>query len=160
MSVEILMLTLNIKRIKWQNVGRSEIREINDCKIFLTTYFIQKKSIFTILMVFSIYSLVIQYGFVTIFVAAFPLAPLLALINNIFEIRLDAYKYTTQMRRPIAQQVQDIGIWYSILEGMTYLAVISNVIHLNYLFCSTLKSIPNNTFLCMYLSPIFGKIVK
>ena len=71
--------------------------------------------------------LVIQYGFVTIFVAAFPLAPLLALINNVFEIRLDAYKYTTQMRRPIAQQVKDIGIWYSILEGMTYLAVVFNV---------------------------------
>ena len=77
----------------------------------------------------------------TIFVTAFPLAPLLALINNIFEIRLDAYKYTTQMRRPIAQQVQDIGIWYSILEGMTYLAVVSNVIlkyiliylHFNYI---------------------------
>ena len=83
-------------------------------------------------MVFSIYFLVIQYGFVTIFVAAFPLAPLLALINNIFEIRLDAYKYTTQMRRPIAQQVQDIGIWYSILEGMTYLAVVSNVIKFIY----------------------------
>ena len=111
----------------------TKYREINAFKIFLTTYFIQKKYIFTILMVFSIYFLVIQYGFVTIFVAAFPLAPLLALINNIFEIRLDAYKYTTQMRRPIAQQVQDIGIWYSILEGMTYLAVVSNVIHLNYL---------------------------
>ena len=79
-------------------------------------------------MTFSNFTfLVIQYGFVTIFVAAFPLAPLLALINNVFEIRLDAYKYTTQMRRPIAQQVKDIGIWYSILEGMTYLAVVSNV---------------------------------
>ena len=64
----------------------------------------------------------------TLFVAAFPLAPLLALINNIFEIRLDAYKYTTQMRRPIAQQVKDIGIWYKILEGMTYIAVVFNVI--------------------------------
>ena len=63
----------------------------------------------------------------TLFVAAFPLAPLLALINNIFEIRLDAYKYTTQMRRPIAQQVKDIGIWYKILEGMTYIAVVFNV---------------------------------
>jgi len=40
---------------------------------------------------------VIQYGFVTLFVSAFPLAPLLALINNVFEIRLDAYKYTTQV---------------------------------------------------------------
>ena len=78
-------------------------------------------------MCIFVYFLVIQYGFVTIFVAAFPLAPLLALINNVFEIRLDAYKYTTQMRRPIAQQVKDIGIWYSILEGMTYLAVVFNV---------------------------------
>lgn len=64
----------------------------------------------------------------TIFVAAFPLAPLLALLNNVFEIRLDAYKYTTQMRRPIAQQVSDIGIWYGILECMTYLAVVSNAL--------------------------------
>ena len=82
---------------------------------------------FQSLILISLFCTVIQYGFVTIFVAAFPLAPLLALINNVFEIRLDAYKYTTQMRRPIAQQVQDIGIWYSILEGMTYMAVVSNV---------------------------------
>ena len=52
---------------------------------------------------------VIQYGFVTIFVAAFPLAPLFAAINNVIEIRLDAYKYVTQNRRPVAQRDQDIG---------------------------------------------------
>ena len=70
---------------------------------------------------------VIQYGFVTMFVAAFPLAPLLALLNNIFEIRLDAYKYTTQMRRPLGYRARDIGIWSRILEAMTYMSVISNV---------------------------------
>lgn len=52
---------------------------------------------------------VIQYGFVTIFVAAFPLAPLFALINNIIEIRLDAYKFVTQWKRPLAVRAQDIG---------------------------------------------------
>ena len=92
-----------------------------------------------------------QFGFITIFVSAFPLAPLLALLNNIAEVksiitviikivihrphhhddlrlhhvimfslimtvivpmlmltwqvRLDAYKYTTQVRRPLAQKV-------------------------------------------------------
>ena len=51
----------------------------------------------------------IQYGFVTIFVAAFPLAPLFALINNIIEIRLDAYKFVTQWKRPMAARAQDIG---------------------------------------------------
>ena len=38
-----------------------------------------------------------------------------------FEIRLDAYKYTTQLRRPVGDQVRDIGIWNNILEGITYL---------------------------------------
>ena len=32
--------------------------------------------------------LVIQYGFVTMFSAAFPLAPLFALANNIMEVRV------------------------------------------------------------------------
>ncbi|ENN78777.1 hypothetical protein YQE_04764, partial [Dendroctonus ponderosae] len=37
--------------------------------------------------------MVLQYGFVTLFVTAFPLAPLFALINNVLEMRLDAKKY-------------------------------------------------------------------
>ena len=39
--------------------------------------------------------LAIQYGFITLFVASFPLAPLFALINNVLEIRLDANKVIT-----------------------------------------------------------------
>lgn len=45
----------------------------------------------------------------TLFVSAFPLAPLFALLNNTVEIRLDAYKFVTQVRRPIANRAQDIG---------------------------------------------------
>lgn len=52
---------------------------------------------------------VLQFGFTTIFVAAFPLAPLLALLNNIIEIRLDAYKFVTQWRRTLASRAKDIG---------------------------------------------------
>ncbi|NXD78167.1 ANO3 protein, partial [Halcyon senegalensis] len=70
--------------------------------------------------------LVLQFGFTTIFVAAFPLAPLLALLNNIIEIRLDAYKFVTQWRRPMPARATDIGIWYGILEGIGVLAVITN----------------------------------
>lgn len=58
---------------------------------------------------FSLFFLVLQFGFTTIFVAAFPLAPLLALLNNIIEIRLDAYKFVTQWRRPLPSQAKDIG---------------------------------------------------
>ena len=69
----------------------------------------------------------IQYGFVTLFVAAFPLAPLFALLNNIIEIRLDANKYVTSLRRPLAQRAQDIGAWANILQTVTYISVFTNV---------------------------------
>lgn len=52
---------------------------------------------------------VLQFGFLTIFCAAFPLAPLFALLNNIIEIRVDASKFITQLRRPIAERAATIG---------------------------------------------------
>ncbi|XP_053600651.1 anoctamin-1 isoform X3 [Plodia interpunctella] len=70
--------------------------------------------------------MVLQYGFVTIFVAAFPLAPLFALINNVLEMRLDARKFLTCYRRPVPQRVTDIGVWYRILDSIGKLSIITN----------------------------------
>ena len=70
---------------------------------------------------------VLQFGFITIFVAAFPLAPLFALINNWVEIRLDAQKFVCETRRAVAERAEDIGIWFRIMEMIAQLAVISNV---------------------------------
>uniref|UniRef100_A0A3P9H4C1 Anoctamin n=1 Tax=Oryzias latipes TaxID=8090 RepID=A0A3P9H4C1_ORYLA len=70
--------------------------------------------------------MVIQFSFTTIFVAAFPLAPLLALINNIIEIRLDAIKMVTLERRIVPKKTNDIGVWINILEVIGVLAVIAN----------------------------------
>lgn len=52
---------------------------------------------------------VIQYGFTTIFVAAFPLAPLLALFSNLVEIRLDAIKMVRLRQRLVPRKAKDIG---------------------------------------------------
>lgn len=71
--------------------------------------------------------LVIQYGFITIFVSAFPLGPLFALLNNLIEIRVDAYKMVTIFRRPLGERVEDIGIWQEILLGVAKLSVVVNV---------------------------------
>lgn len=76
---------------------------------------------------------VLQFGFITIFVAAFPLAPFFALANNIFEIRIDSDKFVGEVRRPIADRAQDLGIWFDILDSVAKIAVISNVSDLRYL---------------------------
>uniref|UniRef100_A0A182U8K8 Anoctamin n=1 Tax=Anopheles melas TaxID=34690 RepID=A0A182U8K8_9DIPT len=95
--------------------------------------------------------MIVQYGFVTLFVAAFPLAPLFALLNNIAEIRLDAYKMVTQSRRPLAERVEDIGAWYGILKIITYTAVVSNAFVIAY----TSDFIPRMVYKYVY-SPQFS----
>uniref|UniRef100_A0A8C3FLS4 Anoctamin n=1 Tax=Chrysemys picta bellii TaxID=8478 RepID=A0A8C3FLS4_CHRPI len=70
--------------------------------------------------------MIIQFGFVTLFVASFPLAPVFALLNNIIEVRLDAKKFVSELRRPDTVREKDIGIWYNILSGIGKFSVIIN----------------------------------
>lgn len=70
--------------------------------------------------------MLIQYGFVTMFVAAFPLAPLFALLNNIVEIRLDARKHLCETRRCIPMRAKDLGPWFLLLTNVTKIAVLTN----------------------------------
>lgn len=55
------------------------------------------------------------------------LAPLFALINNLIELRFDAWKMLSQFRRPVLYKAADIGVWTSILSVVSYLAVLTNV---------------------------------
>ena len=59
--------------------------------------------------------IVIQFGFCTLFVTSFPVAPAFALINNWIDIRMEAFRLLTQYRRPIAYRAQDIGIFISLV---------------------------------------------
>jgi len=68
----------------------------------------------------------IQYGYVCLFVVAFPLAPFLALLNNFIEIRLDAYKISKYCRRPMPHGTMNIGTWYDILQIISFISVITN----------------------------------
>lgn len=69
--------------------------------------------------------IVVQYGYVTMFVVAFPLAPALALLNNVFEARVDLFKLT-ECRRPALKQRSNIGSWQYCMEFISFLSVITN----------------------------------
>uniref|UniRef100_A0A8C0YTT4 Anoctamin n=1 Tax=Cyprinus carpio carpio TaxID=630221 RepID=A0A8C0YTT4_CYPCA len=90
--------------------------------------------------------MVIQYGFVTLFVASFPLAPVFALLNNVIEIRLDAAKFVTEIRRPDAVSAKEIGIWYNILSGISKFAVITNAFVISF----TSEFIPRMVYQYLY----------
>ncbi|ELU07316.1 hypothetical protein CAPTEDRAFT_153860 [Capitella teleta] len=107
--------------------GKSQMKKETDSNLYMRWEQDHNLEKLQLLSLFDEYlEMVIQFGFITIFVAAFPLAPLFALINNIIEIRLDAFKFVTQFQRAPATKTQDIGAWSDILTGISFVAVLSN----------------------------------
>lgn len=68
----------------------------------------------------------VQFGYVVLFSSAFPLAAMCALINNIIEIRSDAFKLCTGLQRPFGIRVESIGQWQTAMEVMGLIAIIVN----------------------------------
>jgi hypothetical protein len=69
--------------------------------------------------------MILNYGYVTLFVVAFPAAPLFCYLNNIIELHVDAFKMT-YFRRPFPDKAEDIGAWFYFVEVMTTAAIIIN----------------------------------
>ena len=70
--------------------------------------------------------LVLQFGFVCLFVAAYPLVLPLALLSNYLETRVDAKKIATVYHRPTPLGAADIGSWYFIMQIMGWASVATN----------------------------------
>uniref|UniRef100_A0A8C4Q457 Anoctamin n=1 Tax=Eptatretus burgeri TaxID=7764 RepID=A0A8C4Q457_EPTBU len=87
-----------------------------------------KQQLGPFMLTFEYLDMVLQFGYVTIFVASFPLAPLLAFINNLFELHLDAWKLCSNVRRPVAHRAANIGVWFNILKFIAILSVITNAL--------------------------------
>ncbi|XP_048463259.1 anoctamin-9-like [Rhincodon typus] len=114
-----------ILKSKWRKKSMLSTKKVEDVsEHWIKNYSLSEFNSYSFFNEFL--EMTIQYGFTTIFVAAFPLAPLLAFLNNIFEIRLDAKKMVWLLRRPIPRKAKDIGIWLDILETIGVLAIIGN----------------------------------
>uniref|UniRef100_A0A8C1MHR9 Anoctamin n=1 Tax=Cyprinus carpio TaxID=7962 RepID=A0A8C1MHR9_CYPCA len=125
----ILLLKQTINNIFEFTACREEEGNFDPCDLcklrnWMENYDLNDVNAFSLFNEFL--EMVLQFSFTTIFVAAFPLAPLLALINNIFEIRLDAIKMVSLERRLVPKKTNDIGVWTRILEAVGVMAVIAN----------------------------------
>jgi len=90
--------------------------------------------------------LAIQFGFITIFAAAFPLAPFLAYIANTIEMCIDAQSLTghhdpadevpkrcrpaslgrTGFRRPEYRTAEGLGAWNTVFNAMNIISILTN----------------------------------
>jgi hypothetical protein len=69
----------------------------------------------------------ITYGYCVLFVVAFPLLPLLAMVSFYVELRVDALKFLDGSTRPIPRGAQDIGTWQTMFEAFGLLAIVTNL---------------------------------
>ena len=86
--------------------------------------------------------LYIQFGYILLFMVTYPMAAFWAWVNNVLELRVDAFKLTRTQRRPAVHRVGHIGAWQVIrplpppallLLLFAYILVI--VFGLSYYFC-------------------------
>lgn len=70
--------------------------------------------------------LVIQFGYLCLFGLAFPLAALVNLLNNLVEVRTDAFKVLAVAQRTNADDTADIGAHYHILQFLGACSVFTN----------------------------------
>ncbi|OWZ19357.1 Anoctamin protein [Phytophthora megakarya] len=89
--------------------------------------------------------MLVQFGYVSFFSLAFPLAPLLALLNNLFELRADAFKLCHTRQRPLAHKASGIGVWLHVLQIMSVIAVLTNCFHLAYSTSLLERALPRVT---------------
>uniref|UniRef100_H2YH05 Anoctamin n=1 Tax=Ciona savignyi TaxID=51511 RepID=H2YH05_CIOSA len=69
----------------------------------------------------------LQFGYVVLFSCVYPPAAIFALINNVIEMKSDAFKMCNVYRRPFVYQTNGIGTWKVAFEALSYLAVVSNL---------------------------------
>ncbi|KAJ3060645.1 Anoctamin-3, partial [Podochytrium sp. JEL0797] len=69
---------------------------------------------------------IVQFGYIALFACSFPLAPLFALLNNIYELRADAFKLLVVYQRPEPFLAQDIGVWGIIIRVIAVMSVATN----------------------------------
>lgn len=67
-----------------------------------------------------------DFGYITLFSAAFPVGPFLFILMSIIEIRMKLYSFLYVYRKPVAERTAGIGQWLSIWEMMSFLGVFTN----------------------------------
>ncbi|KAK3710543.1 hypothetical protein QZH41_009363 [Actinostola sp. cb2023] len=70
--------------------------------------------------------MVVQFGYVTLFASAFPLAAAVSIVFLFVETRSDLFKLLYVYQKPLVKRVSSIGVWYNVLYLMMLLSMLTN----------------------------------
>ena len=90
----------------------------------------------------ALYSdVVVQFGYLALFVTALPIAPFFTLIVNYISSKVLTWKLLVLYQRPIPVGAQDIGVWQEIMQTIATIAILTN----GALICYTMDVLDNYT---------------
>lgn len=76
----------------------------------------------------------LQFGHLILFAGAFPLGPLLAILNNYIQVRLDIKRFLNQFKRKwAARKSFGLGLWEKWVALVVYLGIIVNGLAIPYI---------------------------
>eukprot|EP00934_Nitzschia_sp_Nitz4_P001951 Nitzschia sp. Nitz4//scaffold78_size91513//55130//57271//NITZ4_004933-RA/size91513-processed-gene-0.93-mRNA-1//-1//CDS//3329558142//1951//frame0 len=88
--------------------------------------------------------ILIQFGYVTLFASAYPMASLVMSLAVWVEIRSDMYKLAHLCQKPlIRDRVQDIGVWKQILQFMVWFSCLTNCLLFGFTSDQMMHYLPN-----------------
>ncbi|XP_042211226.1 anoctamin-10-like isoform X2 [Homarus americanus] len=67
-----------------------------------------------------------QFGYVFLFSSVYPMAAFWAVLNNVLELKTDAFKLCRVYQRPRVKKVGSIGVWQGAFELLGAVAVMTN----------------------------------
>eukprot|EP01053_Blabericola_migrator_P000553 Blabericola_migrator_1__552@NODE_1136_length_5316_cov_209_214517_g772_i0_p3_GENE_NODE_1136_length_5316_cov_209_214517_g772_i0NODE_1136_length_5316_cov_209_214517_g772_i0_p3_ORF_typecomplete_len180_score9_80Anoctamin/PF04547_12/1_4e28_NODE_1136_length_5316_cov_209_214517_g772_i018162355 len=70
----------------------------------------------------------VQVGYTSLFSMAVPILPLLGLVTDLVEIRVDAWKLSHLHQRPFPRQADSLGFWDDVQRAITFFGIIANVL--------------------------------
>ena len=69
----------------------------------------------------------ILFGYASLFVSAFPLAPLICMLSNYIEIRVDAVTFLHYSARPLPSGAAGIGVWGRFVALISFASCATNL---------------------------------
>ncbi|GJJ11388.1 hypothetical protein Clacol_005621 [Clathrus columnatus] len=101
--------------------------------------------------------MVTQFGYVALWSTIWPLAPVMAFLNNWLEMRSDAFKIMTHSRRPLPKRVESIGAWLDCMAFISWLGTLTNAA-LVYLFHPEKHAVLSSHFGTTLRTTVLGSV--
>ncbi|XP_044755955.1 anoctamin-5-like isoform X2 [Coccinella septempunctata] len=114
--------------IKDMLFSASQTKTVTETKMYVPSwekeYYLEKTNEQSWACEFS--EMILQFGYVSFFMAAFPLVGVIAIFNNFMEFRSDAIKLVRGYRRPAPNMINGIGAWNDIIKFASYFSIVCN----------------------------------